>query len=155
MIKTKKQFGFTVLEMLVVIVVVGILAGLTFGVIGDSRAKGRDSERAADIDNIASRLEEYRTDKGTYPSTFSASTFSGLDPDALKDPNGVSIVIASAASDQVTAEAVAEPTAAANYKYIPFSCGASICNGFILKSFIEKPNNSLSNPYTIRGINNN
>lgn len=148
------MLGYTIIELLVVTLVVGILAGLAFGVLGDSRAKGRDTERVTDIDNLASRLEEYRTDKGGYPSTFSASTFGGLDPEALKDPNGVSIVIASTVSDQVAAQAVASPTSSANYKYIPYSCGTT-CTGYVLKGFIEKPNTNLPNPYVKTGISNN
>lgn len=150
--------GFTTLELVVVIAVIGVLASITFSAISDSRAKGRDTQRITDIDTIQSRLEEYHADKGGYPNTLTTALLYNLDPDILKDPNGLSITIHAAAANQVAAEAVADPTASgASYSYVPYptGCTAITCTGYILKSYIEKPNAPIPNPYVKPGLNNN
>ncbi len=152
------HFGFTIIELLIVIVVIGILSSFAVVGIGDSRARGRDVERTSDIDNLHSKLEEYHSDNGGYPNTFNATTFSGLDPEALKDPNGNAIVINTQVSDQAVAIAAANPTATgASYIYIPYptSCAAITCTGYVLKSYIERPNSAVPNPYIKRGLSNN
>jgi len=66
--------GFTITELLIVIVVMGIL--LTLGVVGlrGSQLSSRDNERKSDIDALALHLESYYSNGNdalttTYPST--------------------------------------------------------------------------------------
>ncbi|MGH7196791.1 MAG: type II secretion system protein [Candidatus Saccharimonadales bacterium] len=150
--------GYTIVEFIVVIAVIGILAALAFTGITNSQARARDAERVADMNTLHSRLEEYHNDKGGYPNTFTATTFAGIDPEALKDPNGNSITISSTVSDQAAARAVASPTGSgAQYIYIPYptGCTAITCTGYVLKSYIEQPNGDIPNPYARYGLNNN
>lgn len=149
--------GYTVVELLVVIVVIGLLAGVVLGGIQNSQAKSRDTQRVTDIDTLRGQLEAYYSDKGGYPNTFTAATFYRTDPLALKDPNGVSITISSPASSQSAALAAANPGSSANYQYIPYptGCGAITCTGYVLKSYIEQPNADTPNPYIRYGLNNN
>ena len=148
--------GFTIIELFVVIVVIGVLSAVLLNGISNYRGRSRDTERTSDIDTLRGRIEEYFSDHGGYPNTFTVSTFPSIDPQALKDPNGVSIVIASPATDQVAA-ASANPTTSANYLYTPYptGCGAATCTGYVLKSYIEQPTPALPNPYTRYGINSN
>jgi len=153
-----KQTGFTIIELLVVIAVISILAGLSFIGISDSLARGRDTERAADIDTLHDRLEEYYTDKGAYPSTLSTTIFPGLAAETLVDPDGTSIVINSPAASQAAAQATTNPTGGPNdYTYTPYptGCGLTNCRGYILKSFIEIPTLPMTNPYIRAGLHNN
>lgn len=153
----KNQFGYTVAELLIVIMVIGILAAITFSGIQSSNARGRDAERTADIDVLHSRLEEYFSDYGGYPNTLNITNLPGVNPDVLKDPNGVAITIEPPVANLVAAQASATPTASANYKYIPYptSCAGSTCTGYVLKSFIEVPTERVPNPYVRLGLNNN
>lgn len=154
----KKSAGFTTLELLVVIATVAVLAGIVFSALGDSRANGRDTQRVTDIDTIHSRLEEYYTNNGGYPNTLTSALLYNLDPEALRDPNGVTIAINSAVASQAAADAVANPTASgANYLYVPYpaGCTAITCTGYVLKSYIEKPTTAIVNPYARPGLNNN
>ena len=61
--------GFTLLELLVVLVVLGLLAGIVapryFNQLGKSEAK----EARAQIEGLARALDLYRLDTGRYPST--------------------------------------------------------------------------------------
>ncbi|WP_087037299.1 type II secretion system major pseudopilin GspG [Oceanisphaera profunda] len=64
-----KQRGFTLLELLVVLVVLGLLAGIVapkyFGQLGRSEVK----VASAQIEGLAKALDLYRLDMGRYPST--------------------------------------------------------------------------------------
>ncbi|MCY4747047.1 type II secretion system major pseudopilin GspG [Pelomonas sp. UHG3] len=61
--------GFTLLELLVVMVIIGLLAGYVgpkfFGQIGKSEVKAA----RAQIDALQKSLDQYRLDVGRYPST--------------------------------------------------------------------------------------
>lgn len=65
----KRKSGFTLIEMMIVLVIIGILAGLTLTAFVGTRKTARDGKRKADLEMIASALEMYRTDKGHYPRT--------------------------------------------------------------------------------------
>lgn len=66
MIKSK---GFTIVELLIVIVVIGILAAIVIVAFNGVQSRARDSERATEIKNIQKKLEIYFTEKGYYPNS--------------------------------------------------------------------------------------
>lgn len=63
-----KSKGFTLIEILVVISIVGIL--LTMSVIGlkGAQSSARDAERKADLEDMRSSFEIFRADCGVYPA---------------------------------------------------------------------------------------
>lgn len=61
--------AFTLIELLIVIVILGILAALVSGNLINSLAKGRDARRKADLENIQKALELYYEDNRTYPAS--------------------------------------------------------------------------------------
>ena len=65
----KKQKGFTLVEMIIVTVIIGILAGIVITVINIPRvqARSRDSKRIGDIKRIQTALELYFADNRQYP----------------------------------------------------------------------------------------
>ena len=62
-----KTNGFTMIELLVVIVILGILSVIGLGSFRSSQIKARDSKRKSDIKNIGEALEIYYNDFGQYP----------------------------------------------------------------------------------------
>lgn len=66
--------GFTVVELIVVIVVIGILAGVSIVGYSGLQGRARDNERKADIETIQSVLETYRDQTGQYPNRSQAIT---------------------------------------------------------------------------------
>jgi general secretion pathway protein G len=72
--------GFTLIELMIVILIIGILAGITIGVINSSgvRSKARDAQRIADVKKLQTALELYFTDNRSYPQKTSWTAVSGL-----------------------------------------------------------------------------
>jgi len=97
----KRQEGFTIVELLIVIVIIGILATLVIVTFTGTQQKARDSQRQTDINAVDSHLESYFAENGYYPDAddltgagavaFVQANMKGLDPEALKDPKGPSM----------------------------------------------------------------
>jgi len=61
--------GFTLLELLVVIVIIGLLAGLVAPRYFDQVSKTNTKIARAQIDSLEKALDQYRLDVGSYPTT--------------------------------------------------------------------------------------
>lgn len=66
--------GFTLVEILVAVTIVGILAAIGLGSFASSQMKARDSRRKSDLASIAKALEFYYNDRGEYPDDDAAGT---------------------------------------------------------------------------------
>ncbi|HAC56024.1 TPA: type II secretion system protein GspG, partial [Candidatus Saccharibacteria bacterium] len=64
----QRQSGFTIVELLIVIVIIGILATLVIVTFSGVQQRARDSERKTDINAIAGQLEAAYAKTGTYPA---------------------------------------------------------------------------------------
>ena len=94
---SKKQQGFTIVELLIVIVVIGILAALVITTYTGIQAKARNSKRQTDVNSIQTQLEAYFAQNGHYPSltdmnssSWLSTNMKSLDTGALQDPQGSS-----------------------------------------------------------------
>ena len=67
----KKQGGFTLLELLIVIVIIGILALLIIPNITSAPKKARDTKRKTDLTTVRKGLEEYFVNNNSYPAALS------------------------------------------------------------------------------------
>lgn len=164
-----KLRGYTIVELIIVITIMGILLSLGTVSMLNSQASGRDSERKADIDAIALHLENLylsgNADKsfnsGRYPSTAElgtnpASYLRDIDPKSLDAPP------ASGVSDLIYASDTNIPTTSATsidkYMYQPLYlngstwqiCTAAIqeCRKFVLYAKLEN-----GTPYQIESKN--
>jgi general secretion pathway protein G len=61
--------GFTLLELLVVIVIIGLLAGLVAPRYFEQLGKSNTKIARAQIDSLEKALDQYRLDVGSYPTT--------------------------------------------------------------------------------------
>ncbi|AHB42462.1 fimbrial protein pilin [Candidatus Saccharibacteria bacterium RAAC3_TM7_1] len=64
---TQKR-GFTIVELLIVIVVVAILAAITIVVYNGIQQRARDTQRVADMRDLKQQIEVYYIDNGSYPT---------------------------------------------------------------------------------------
>lgn len=99
-LKKRTEQGFTIVELLIVIVVIGILAALVITTYNGIQQKGRNTERVTDLKAVQGQLEAYYATNGRYPAstdlgstsannlTFIAASMKGLDKEALRDPKG-------------------------------------------------------------------
>jgi len=129
--------GFTIVELLIVIVVIGILAALVIVTYNGIQQKARDTERKTDIKALQGHFEAYWADNAKYPtlanandSAFRTANFKGLDLAAFADPKN-------AGSQQLCA------TAAANcygYSVTPANCDNGTngdCTNYTLTADLE------------------
>ena len=65
----QQQAGFTLLELLVVVVIIGLLAGLVAPRYFDQVGKSNTKIAKAQIDSLEKALDQYRLDVGSYPSS--------------------------------------------------------------------------------------
>lgn len=90
----QRQSGFTIVELLIVIVIIGILATLVIVTFSGVQQRARDSERKTDINAVAGQLEAFYANKGFYPprADFQSTTFRSaneirIDDKAFADPS--------------------------------------------------------------------
>lgn len=69
MVKQASQRGFTLVELLIVISIIGILAGFLFVNFANVRERGRDSRRKHDLSEVKTALRLYYNDYQSYPSS--------------------------------------------------------------------------------------
>jgi general secretion pathway protein G len=62
-----RQKGFTLLELLVVMTIIGILAAIAVPALRDSPQKAREAALREDLFTFRSCLDQYHGDKGHYP----------------------------------------------------------------------------------------
>ena len=109
--------GFTLIEVLIVISIIGVLSSLTLLGLGTFRASGRDVRRVTDLRQITNALELYYAKNGSYPAT-----------------NGWEIAIAKPAVTGVIDKVPKDPSGS-SYGY--GICGAS---GYVVKATLEEAN---------------
>jgi prepilin-type N-terminal cleavage/methylation domain-containing protein len=63
----KSRLGFTLVEMLVVIAIIGMLAGLLIPVVTGAITRARQGAHKLEVDTIAEAVEKYRNKYGDYP----------------------------------------------------------------------------------------
>ncbi|NMB91597.1 type II secretion system protein [candidate division WWE3 bacterium] len=65
-----KKNGFTLIEMMIVVVVISILSGVVVSVLnqGKQRDRAKDSVSLANLEKVVSAIESYFYSEGTYPT---------------------------------------------------------------------------------------
>ncbi|MFZ1250069.1 MAG: type II secretion system protein [Candidatus Microsaccharimonas sp.] len=135
------RMGFTIVELIVTITIMGIL--LTLGVVGldASQVNARDAERKADVEIIRLALESFydtpnsshlNTAGGSYPGRLDiannfSSVFPAIDQKATHAPN-VDIAIPAPASIVLTNSLAPQYPTTSQYIYQPITKSGIICD---------------------------
>lgn len=138
----KKQEGFTIVELLIVIVVIGILAALVITTFTGIQQRARDTERETDIKAMHSQAEAYYAEFGYYPTlAVLVAPLAGLDAEALVAPGTGGTQVDSSAST----------TTKYQYAPTPVGCdntGTNLCTDYTLSADLEGSTNN----YTKSGL---
>jgi general secretion pathway protein G len=67
--KHRKQAGFTLIELMVVVVIIAILAGLIIPRFMGETDKAKQAKTKMQIESLESALKMYKLDNGSYPTT--------------------------------------------------------------------------------------
>jgi prepilin-type N-terminal cleavage/methylation domain-containing protein len=115
----KKDRGFTIVELLIVIVVIGILAAITIVAYNGVQNRARTSAAESAANTVVKKAEAYNADEGSYPDAstdltgaadsetyaLSGITFSGSDLAAApSDPNTVDFSVCPTTGTQTGVE---------------------------------------------------
>lgn len=117
--------GFTIVELLIVIVVIGILALLVITTYSGIQAKARNSKRQTDVQSVQTQLEAFFSQNGYYPSlahmndsSWLTTNMKSLDQQALADP-----------SNPTNSKTLLGSPAAKSYAYAVTDSGGAPCTG--------------------------
>jgi prepilin-type N-terminal cleavage/methylation domain-containing protein len=118
-----KQRGFTVIELLAVIVILGVGSWLFFTERATVTAEQRDSTRKTAINAMYYNLEEvYFEAQSYYPQFIDSKTLRAMDAALFTDPDGIKL----GETD-------------ADYRYEPTGCTTDgHCTGYTLRSSMER-----------------
>lgn len=83
---TDKKSGFTLVELLVVILIIAILATIGAAVYVQSQVKARDAKRRSDMVTIADAFEQYYITNSEYPASVSTPTQYYVNGAVPRDP---------------------------------------------------------------------
>ena len=92
----KKEHGFTIVELLVVIVVIGILAAITVVSYVGITAKANATKALANASSVQSVVEAYNADPPT--GVFGYPTFATINNGNIKIPTGITVALSAASA---------------------------------------------------------
>jgi general secretion pathway protein G len=70
----RTTIGFTLVEVLIVMVILGILAGIVVFAVGNLTSNARSTGCSAEKTALSTALEEYKSQSGSYPAAMSDLT---------------------------------------------------------------------------------
>jgi len=73
--RSQHSLGFTIVELLIVIVVIGILAAIVIVAYNGVTARSKDAKRSTELASVMKALELYHVDKGGYPLCSGTGTY--------------------------------------------------------------------------------
>jgi len=137
--RQKGRAGFTIVELLIVIVVIAILAAIVIVAYNGVQGRAKDARRVQDLKGIVKALEIYKTNTGSYPAANSTTGASGweVSTDGTSATDFLSVLRTSGAVTRIPVDPRnygelpnITPTRASNsfeYFYYKYTAGTNGC----------------------------
>jgi type II secretion system protein G len=123
----KKQSGFTLLELLIVIIIIGILALIIVPGLASGPKRARDAQRKADLRGVRNALETYYNDNNAYPAG---------------DYSGLSTYLVNTYIQTLPQDPKNSGTYVYSYTPSPSGCAAGACSSYVMTSHLENTKDS-------------
>jgi general secretion pathway protein G len=130
----KSTYGFTLVELLVVISILGVLAGVTISIINpvEQRKKAQDGIRLSNLEKMALGIEAYGNANGSYPLETAITT---VDSDYRPTDPEVATFISTIPTEQPAGAAYTYKinSSSGGFGLIVFTQGSSATSGYCFK----------------------
>ncbi|AHB41833.1 hypothetical protein P148_SR1C00001G1055 [candidate division SR1 bacterium RAAC1_SR1_1] len=127
-----KKRGFTLIEMLIVIVIIGVLASALIPRLGSARGKANDVARKADLQQVATAIISYQIDTNYFPTGIKSFSDTGFQANLVK--GGMASI---PVGDTTTNWTGLDNVSTGGYRYYPMKKNGGANNGFMLASRAE------------------
>jgi len=148
--KKQNQQGFTIIEMLIVVLVIGVLATLVVVTFSGIQMKNRDNKRRYDVEAIAMQLEVYNASHGAYPALAELSSENWVQKN-LRNLNTNHLQ----APGSKNADSLSSTISISTYQYVPGPAGCTTakttCTTFTLTAKLESNN---AQPVVVKNVSN-
>ena len=84
--RTPRQRGFTLIELIVVVTIIGILAGIAISNVRFAQQKAREAALKDDLHTLRKSIDDYYADKQKYPDSLQTLKTERYLRDVPKDP---------------------------------------------------------------------
>ena len=144
----RKQKGFTLVELLVVVAIIGLLSTLAVVSLNGIRERARDTKRINDVGAVQKALELVKSEKGSYKPSGDNSCFAGKRVSACTGGNletylpSIKNVLDPLSSTDCTLEATCKATTTG----CDYSFGGLADNVYMLYFYLEKGVSNYSAP---------
>jgi prepilin-type N-terminal cleavage/methylation domain-containing protein len=141
----KKEKGFTLIEILIVVAIIAILASIVIVGVGPAQQSGRDARRVADLQDIRNGLQLFYDKCGFYPGTAAPTCTDGSAGATWTGSSGSFQSALEGAGIGINVGNVPQdPSTNRTYGYAPSSDNTS----YVIGAVLENPTNAVFTNYT-------
>jgi type II secretory pathway pseudopilin PulG len=128
----KQQSGFTVIEIIFVVLLLGLASVIFFIQKNNIEVTARDTQRKTAINAMYYGLEEvYYKEHKSYPRVLDEKALPSIDSALFSDPNGIKLGQTTVTIDDQ------DYAVESNYRYEPTDCTEDACKSYTLRSTLE------------------
>ena len=147
--------GFTLVEMLIVVVIIGILAAAILPRLTGAQAATRDVARQKGLNDIASALEMYTTSVGSYPDTATKGSADGLSGALVADKGYLKDIPADPQTKSSTIKIDGKDGTEGQFAYTTLTKNATPKAAYALVAKVETIDKANANAAIVKDITQN